>query len=47
MEVRNEDKKVFKEMNIFERDFVQVSARSDQINDVDLRFNKTNKTTQL
>lgn len=47
MEVRNEDKKVFKEMNTFERDFVQVSARSDQINDVDLRFNKTNKTTLL
>lgn len=29
MEVKKEDKKVFKEVNTFERDFVQVSARSD------------------
>lgn len=29
MEVRNEDEKAFEEMSTFERDFVQVSARSE------------------
>lgn len=38
--------RVYTEMNRFENDFLQVSNRSDWINDLDLRFNKTKQTNK-